>query len=177
MRIKWPVIFASVFLCAFIFLPAASADEFQVTGQTNLPVCTAVAAQCGSVTFNLLLQTQSAANVPYGNVYDVVSMTGTLDGTYSITGSGGFLLPVQGNAQSPIPYGPISYTLNGLQGEISFDDMIGGCSFISLLPSSAASAFITWNATLVNTPEPSTLLCLALGLLAAFALIRKRIPA
>src|SRR6266849_9061060 len=90
---------------------AAKADQITITGQTNSPVCSRVAAQCAAVTFTLSLTTQLDHNT-YGVVYDVTALQGILDGKYSIVGTGGWLLPVTGNPQSPIPYGSISYTLD-----------------------------------------------------------------
>jgi PEP-CTERM motif len=164
-------------LCLFMLAPSAHADQFQVTGQTNVPICTELDTHCATVSFTLNLQTQLATNIPYGNVYDVTSMSGVLDGLYDITGSGGWLLPVSGNSQSPLPYGPISYTFDGQQGQISFDDLIAGSSFMSLLPSfggqPGGSAYITWNIVdPVSAPEPSTLLLLGVGLSALFLVKR-----
>lgn len=123
-------------------------------------------AQCAAVTFTLRLTTQLDHNT-YGVVYDVTALQGVLDGRYSIVGAGGWLLPVIGNPQSPIPYGTISYTLDGQQSIIGFDDFIGS-TWMGVVPlgnGTYGSAFVTWNASPVIIPEPPTLLLFGTGLL------------
>lgn len=177
-KLRVSVVGTLALLCLFLIAPSAKADQFQVAGQTNIPICTELDAHCAAVSFTLNLQTQLATNIPYGTVYDVTSMSGVLDGLYDITGSGGWLLPVSGNPQSPLPYGPISYTVDGEQGEISFDDLIAGSSFMSWLPpfggQPGGSAYITWNIVdpPVGAPEPSTLLLLGVGFMAVL-LVKK----
>ncbi len=164
-KYKLGIVGSTVFLL-LLTQSTAQADGFSVTGQANLPVCMSVHADCTPVTFSMELATEPGQN-NYGAVFNVVSLSGFVDGKYSITGTGGWLLPVIGNPQTPIPYGHINYTINNTLGLIYYDDHIGGSSFMSELPlidgNSGGSAFVTWNAVF-HASEPATWLMLLISL-------------
>ena len=76
---------------------------------------------------------------------------------------------------------PLVFTSPGLgvQGEISYDDLILNSFVISLSDQSGGggASLITWNSTLVSTPEPSALLLLLFGtgtLLVGYALFKNK---
>lgn len=166
-------------LLAVLFLPlTASADEFLITGETNVPACVSVDTACALVTFTFDLNTQFGPTPTFGNVFNVLALSGTVDGLFPIVGGGGFLLPVPGNPQSPIPFGSISYTLDGQQGFIFFDDLIAGSSAMTTVPpiggGSGGFSYITWNATLVTTPEPSSLVLSGVGMLLMIVFLVKK---
>lgn len=158
---------------ALLSLPSSVlADGFEVTGQTNVSVCASVDVFCSPVTFTLDLTTQFGPNPAFpgfGNVFNVISLDGFVDGLFPIVGGGGFLLPVPGNPQSPVPFGSISYTLNGQQGFIFFDDLIAGSSALTTVPpiggGSGGFSYVTWNATPFTAPEPSSLTLSSIGML------------
>jgi hypothetical protein len=165
---KYLALSAITLLCLAV---PALADEFTVTGQTNTAACAAVNAQCAQVSFNLDLMTQfgPGPDAHFGNVYNVSSTKGLIDGLYSVTGSGGWLLPVTGNPQSPIPYGGVFFTLNSQPDEFYFDDAVAGSSALQLAPAfnggTAGFAYVTWNVSPVGMPEPSNLAIWGLTLL------------
>jgi hypothetical protein len=165
-------------VASFFSSTSARADDFDVTGQTNVPLCAQLGDSCANVSYSLNLQTQSAVQGPYGYEQSVTALTGTINGQsitpvyYLDNGTyDGWLLPT---AAGSVPYGMIRFILGGQNGDFfTFDDIIAGSVELDL--GGGGSAYVTWNAIDASTPEPSSILLLCIGMLAAFGLCWKRL--
>lgn len=171
-RFQLPIVAILLLLTPLI----AEADSFHVTGATS-PLCTAVGAQCTPVTYSIDLVAQPGHHPTYGAVFFVLSLTGLVDGIYPIYADpaptnfldsrlgGGDWIFSQANGFTP--YGHVAYVLNGAKGIFFQDDFVRGLVGMSEVPladgSAGGSSYTTWN--IVRTPEPGTLLLLAVGLL------------
>jgi hypothetical protein len=173
---------SAIVLSSLLFVlslhPAAKADMIHVVAGTDSATCAAIEASCLPVSFTAnFMVTPPTFNGGQGgffaNVDFIESMIGTLNGFSAVGGSGGWLLP--DNNYRPI-FAIINFTADGLPWQIGFDDMISGDTFLSH-PGGQVVSYLAWNATLVQTPEPSSLMLLLLGtgaLLAGLALFKNK---
>lgn len=169
MSIKFRVAVVSglAVLALVVLLPCARGDEFQVTGITNAATCAAYHINCPNVSFNLDIETTSGFAFPYGPVQDVTAISGTINGQ-CVTNApqrDSWLFDEEGE-WLPL-FADISFGLSGAPGygSIFFNDLPGGGTEMEL--PNATFSYITWNATLVSTPEPSSLMLACLALAAA----------
>ncbi len=165
----------------FMFVPQASADQVQVTGQTNTAFCAQYGLTCIPVMFTATLNLQPEPD-PFSGVNDgsfelVTSLTGTLDHQYTLAGTGGDIF-VGGLCSAcsggflPFPNGP-QFTADGMHWKLQFDDV--GTHQVSLENITLGTyTWVTWNAQIVRTPEPSTFMLLILGIAALAGLHGRR---
>jgi PEP-CTERM motif len=158
------------------------ADEFFVAGQTNEQLCSLEGRQCPQINFLLYLTAEPVSLPAVGTPYEVLSLVGIVDGQFPIFLADGFAtlsdefgLPGEKPAPNDVPY-----ILDGYQGFFSWID-VGPLptAFMSWFPGQNSPPAdlvgpVTWEIYNV-TPEPSTLLSLAIGVLALFGFaIRRR---
>jgi hypothetical protein len=162
-RLPW------IILAALLFVPALRADTvFDVTGTTDLARCASFDMTCPAMTFSFVFDTTRVPREMFGSVNQINSFGGTVNGM-AITGSGGWLLdilpPGAGCAVCGTPFGSdVNFTLaNGNTGYLFWDDFIFGGMVFSDTTNSEVT-LITWNSSVVSTPEPGALVLLAFGL-------------
>lgn len=156
----------------------ALADEFFVTGQRNEQVCGLAIGGCSQINFALFITAVPKTGViPFGVLYDVSSLVGTVDGEFPIFGDGPGTLTTEFGfpGGKPAPLG-VPYILDGFQGTFEWNDVgpLAPTAFMSWLPGQNSppldlEGVVTWNVINI-TPEPSTLFSLAIGVLALFGL-------
>ena len=175
-------------------------DEIQVTGQTDQAACASIVISCPEINFNIAFNTKTAylsdgeffpTPPPNGGekVQEITGLSGTLNNLAvsappGSTASGDSFLIFStgrlGNVSAgqwltePGVADSVSFTLAGFpgQGLIGFEDMlVGGMEIVSPI----GNSFVTWNSTVISTPEPSLwiLLCAGLALLAVKRLISR----
>jgi hypothetical protein len=181
MTIKFHATFAVGSLLLLLSMhPAAKADTIHVVSETNYAKCADFNNPCFPVSFSADFATMITPDVSLGNAPEpfIESMTGALNGYPVVLEIGSWLLPNLGNSPNYIPLRnrPIYFSSNGTQYGISYDDEFAGSAQI-FYASSGNNSYITWDATLVQTPEPSSLLLLLLGsggLLVGLALFKNK---
>jgi hypothetical protein len=163
MTIRFHVaVVAGILLLVLSFQPAAKADVIHVVAGVNTAICAAIDASCPlPVSFTADFTTVPAFDSTYGFVNSVVSMIGTLNGFSAVGGSGGWLFPAINNYR-PL-FTTINFTAEGLHYQIGWDDLIAGSAWMAQPAYGPNLSYITWDATRVQTPEPSSLLLLLLG--------------
>src|ERR1700737_3027078 len=114
-----------------LFVSPASADQVQVTGQTNTVFCAQYGLSCIPAVFTATLNLQPEPN-PFDGINDgsfelVTSLTGTLGRQYTMAGTGGDIF-VGGLCSAcsggflPFQNGP-QFTADGMHWRLQFDDV------------------------------------------------------
>jgi len=181
MTIRLHAIFVVGVLLLVLSMQPAKADTIHVVAGTDSAMCAAVDASCLPVSFtaDFMVTPPTLVGPPafgfVSNVDFIESMSGTLNGFSAVGGSGGWLMP--DNNYRPI-FAIINFTADGLPWQIGFDDLITGDTWLGQ-PTYGGPQFsyLVWNATLVQTPEPSSLMLLLLGtgaLLVGLALFKNK---
>jgi hypothetical protein len=164
--------------------PAAKADTIHVVAGTDTALCAIVQpppTPCTPTSFTAdFTVTPHTFESGLGYVDLVESMTGTLNGLPATGGPGSrsWLYPLTqvGSVNSNyIPlFADIIFTSGGVQYDVGFGSENGG---IGLGTPTGLVSWLTWNGTLVSTPEPSSLLLLLFGagaLLVGYALFKNK---
>lgn len=162
----------------------AKADTYHATGQTDFAACATIDRACSDISYSLDFATDPPVldSKPTGNVFLFIgSVFGEINGvavscTRPVASPAcGDLLAAHGNYffGPPIPDGAIGMIgAGGISADISGgpDSVVGGAFGFDKVSVSLGSAQViaTWN--IVNTPEPSTLLFLGIGLLGLMGL-------
>jgi hypothetical protein len=139
---------------ALLFAIPAHADSFDVsvTGQTDFNACASIDENCKPMTFSIDFQTVDAVIGLFGDVVNIESFSGTLNGQQISGGTNGWLYPA---------FNYIAFEGNDLDG-------IFGISELNGLRATVDDSIVSWNVTVTpSVPEPSTffLLLFALPLL------------
>jgi hypothetical protein len=183
--IRTAVISTLALLALLMIAPSARADTYDITGHTNQATCNFFGGyNCPEMRFHMI-----ATTVPWYGYLQVTSLKGEINGQwFSMNHDDGYMAEgLQGSSylavfSGPIPFVPpdfnyptplgepwFYYLYDGQRGQFGLDDMITGSIY--------ASGFgpVTWDADLVSTPEPSTLLLLltGVGLLGGVIFLRK----
>ncbi len=168
-------------LMAFMVLPA-KADTWHVTGQTDAAACAAVPGWCGDVTFALDLTTEGPFIIlQNGGVHSMFSLLDMVSGQINGVSVScvkatpspmcGDLLFNRDYSASPIPDGNVVFSSGGI-----LVGLHGGTESSVALPSYSSvavtigdtGAYTTWD--IVQTPEPSALLLISVGLIGFLAI-------
>jgi PEP-CTERM motif len=183
MTIKFHATFAVGSLLMLLSMqPTAKADTIHVVAGVNSAACAqSVAFICNSpgVSFSADFTTMIIfRDGGFGPQPVVESMTGTLNGYPATGGAGGFLIQDPPRPSNVPLYSPfqsvVNFTSDGVPYSIGYDDEFGASTFME---GPNTFSYITWDATLVQTPEPSSLLLLLLGtggLLVGLALFKNK---
>jgi hypothetical protein len=148
-KTKWICLFIFTIL---LFASPVRADTQQfdvnVTGSTDTQVCAALHDGCPAITFSFDFQTIAAIAPPYGNVMDVETFSGEINGQ-PISGSGG-----RGWLFDEFNYVPYQvFSIFSVNEEDGLNAVVDG-------------VIVNWNVTVtpIAAPEPSSLALLAIGL-------------
>jgi PEP-CTERM motif-containing protein len=136
-----------------------------VTANTNTAVCAAVDQTCSPISLNLQMDVTPSTN-SFGNVLQVTGVTGMMNGqlpvSFGVQQPGTFDWLLSG---SDVPFGWVNFQAGGDTWLLYFDDLISGSTAVTDQTRQSGFAYISWDAAPASTPEPHSLVLLAIGLL------------
>jgi PEP-CTERM motif len=136
-----------------------------VTANTNAAVCAAVDQTCSPISLNLQMDVTPATN-SFGNILQVTDVTGMMNGqspvSFGVQQPGTFDWLLSG---SNVPFGWVNFQAGGDTWLLYFDDLITGSTAVTDQTGQSGFAYISWDTAPASTPEPGSVVLLAIGLL------------
>jgi PEP-CTERM motif len=171
------LLFAFVAVMVFVFPVLADSfpTQLDVTAVTDVSQCQVplhfLKFTCIPISLSLQIAVQ-----PFGfaDWLQVTNVTGTMDGVFPISnGADDFLEPEQNYVPGFGPNGPLFFKALGDTWIINLDQMDPDVYVMD--ETTGFASWITWDATPVSAPEPSSLALLAIGLTGIIGYGKRRI--